>query len=157
MVIHLLAVGRVRHAALRAACEDYLARARRYFRLEVHEVPDATRGGRTGAEAREREGAALLRALPAGVPPVALTRAGREDDSARLARRLGEWQRLGRDIALVLGGAGGLSPAVLERCSLTLRLSALTLPHELARLVLLEQLYRAGTILRGQPYHKGAP
>jgi len=157
MVIHVLAVGRVRQAVLREACDDYLARARRYFRLEVREVPDSSRGGRTGAEALEREGGALLRALPDGVPPVALTRAGREETSVQFARRLGEWQRLGRDVALVLGGAGGLSPAVMERCSLKLRLSALTLPHELARVVLLEQIYRAGTILKGEPYHKGAP
>jgi 23S rRNA (pseudouridine1915-N3)-methyltransferase len=156
MVLYLLAVGRVRHAALRDACDDYLARARRYFRVEVREVADSARGGRAEVEARSREGAALLRALPPGAGAVALTRDGEEADSADLARRVAGWQRLARDVALIIGGAGGLDRAVLERCDSRLRLSAFTLPHELARLVLLEQLYRAGTILRGEPYHKGA-
>jgi 23S rRNA (pseudouridine1915-N3)-methyltransferase len=71
-----------------------------------------------------------------------------------LARRLARWQARGQDVALVIGGADGLAPAVLERAAERLSLSRLTLPHRLARLVLVEQLYRAVTILRGEPYHK---
>src|SRR5947209_7585680 len=66
------------------------------------------------------------------------------------------WPREARDVAFVIGGATGLDPAVFDRCDGRLSLSTWTLPHELARLVLLEQIYRAGTILRGEPYHKGS-
>ena len=85
-----------------------------------------------------------------------MTRAGRSEDSARFAGRVAGWQRAARDVALLIGGAFGLDPAVLGQCDAQLSLSPLTLPHELARLVLLEQLYRAGTILKGEPYHKGS-
>ena len=71
MIFHILAVGRVRQAALREACEAYLARAGRYFKLKVLEVPDATRGGRTGGEAMRAEGVALLKKIPADATAVA--------------------------------------------------------------------------------------
>ena len=155
MILHVVAVGRIRHAALREACEDYVGRIRRYFKLELHEVPDSTRGARPRAEALRLEGAALLRSMPPGSIAVALTRQGGGDNSRRFAQRLAQWQREARDVAYVLGGAYGLDRPVLARCTHHLSLSAWTLPHELARLVLFEQLYRAGTILRGEPYHKG--
>ncbi len=155
MIIRLLAVGRVRDAAITAACGEYLARARRYFRLEVREVTGRARGS-SPAERRRAEATALLAALAPGGTTVALTRGGRGDDSARFARRVAGWQQAGRDVTLVVGGAFGLDATILDRSDVALSLSALTLPHELARLVLLEQLYRAGTILKGEPYHKGA-
>ena len=155
MVFHILAVGRVRDAALRDACEKYAGRAGRYFKLDIVEVPDSARGQRTGAEARRMEGAALLRKIPAGTTAVALTREGESEDSPGFADRMTRWQRDAHDVYFVIGGAGGLDPAVLERCDGKLSLSRWTLPHELARVVLLEQIYRAGTILRGEPYHKG--
>ena len=155
MIFHVLAVGRVRQAALREACEAYLARAGRYFKLKVVEVPDATRGGRTGVEALRAEGAALLKKLPADATIVALTREGEGEDSPGFADRISRWQRDARDVYFVIGGAGGLDQAVFERAHGRLSLSTWTLPHELARLVLVEQIYRAGTILKGEPYHKG--
>jgi 23S rRNA (pseudouridine1915-N3)-methyltransferase len=155
MIVRVLAVGKLRDANMRAACEDYLGRARRYFRVEVREMAPRPRGS-TPAERRRTEGAALVAALPRDGNVVALTRAGRAEDSARFARRLASWQTTGRDLSFLIGGAFGLDAAVIERCDARLSLSPLTLPHELARLVLLEQLYRAGTILRGEPYHKGS-
>jgi len=155
MVFHILAVGRVRQAGLREACEAYRARAGRYFKLNTIEVPDATRGGRTGAEALRAEGAALLKKIPEEAIVVALTREGEEEDSPGFADRISRWQRDARDVYFVIGGAGGLDPAVFDRANGRLSLSTWTLPHELARLVLLEQIYRAGTILKGEPYHKG--
>lgn len=155
MVLRVVAVGRVRDAALREACARYASRAARYFRLEVVEVRDAGRGARDPAAARRAEAAALAAAVPDGSRLVALTRAGRAESSEAFAQRVARWREEARDVALLLGGAFGLDPRLLDRCDDTLSLSALTLPHELARLVLLEQLYRAGTILRGEPYHKG--
>lgn len=97
----------------------------------------------------------MLAALPGGTRVVALTRAGRAESSPDFARRLAGWQRKAQDVAFVIGGACGLDRRVLERSEIHLSLSAMTLPHELARVILLEQLYRATTILAGTPYHKG--
>ena len=155
MLVRVLAVGKLRDGNIRAACEDYLARARRYFRVEVREVV-SRRGGKTPRERQRAEGTALLAALPQDGTLVAVTRGGRAESSDRFARRLSAWQTSGRDLSFLIGGAFGLDAALLERCDARLSLSPFTLPHELARLVLLEQLYRAGTILQGEPYHKGS-
>lgn len=154
MVFRVLAVGKLRDPGVRASCDNYLERVRRYFRVEVREV---TARGRSGgaAERLRAEGRALLGALPHACTVIALTRTGRAEDSARFARRVAACQHAGRDTTLVIGGAFGLDAAVVARSDTQLSLSPLTLPHELARLVLLEQLYRAATILNGEPYHKG--
>lgn len=154
MVVHVVAVGRVQDPALRAACADYAARVRRAWGLEVHEVRSPA-GRYSPSERTRREGERLLAALPHGALAVALTPAGRKETSETFARRLSEWQSGGRNVAFVLGGAEGLDLRVLRRCDLALSLSELTFPHELARLILLEQLYRGATILRGTPYHRG--
>jgi 23S rRNA (pseudouridine1915-N3)-methyltransferase len=156
MIVRVVAVGRVRDAGLKSACEDYLRRAGRTLRLEVREVAEAGRRAARPDDARRLEAERLVAAAPAGARLVTLTRAGRPVSSGELAALVGRWREEARDVALLLGGAFGLDPALLERADLRLSLSALTLPHELARLVLVEQLYRAVTILRGEPYHKGA-
>ncbi len=155
MIFHVVAVGRVRDAALRESCENYRARAERYFKLRIIEVPDGARNPRSPETARRTEGAALLKKLSPGATVVALTREGEAEDSPGFADRVARWQREARDVFFVIGGAGGLDPSVLERADGRLSIAAWTLPHELARVVLLEQLYRAGTILKGEPYHKG--
>ncbi len=154
MTLHLVAVGRVSDLALRAACAEYLARVRKVWSLEVHEVRSPA-GRFPPAERMRREGERLLAVLPEDAFTVALARAGRSETSEAFARRLADWQATSRTIAFVIGGADGLDGQVLQRCQLALSLSPLTFPHELARLVLLEQLYRASTIWRGTPYHKG--
>lgn len=155
MIFHVVAVGRLRNAALRDACEEYLSRSQRYFTVTIHEVSPAVRGGRSPSDARRQEGAALLRAIPGGAVAVALTRDAGAEDSLQFAERMARWQRAARDVAWIIGGAHGLDPSVLEGCAHRVSLSPLTLPHEVARLILLEQIYRAGTILQREPYHKG--
>jgi 23S rRNA (pseudouridine1915-N3)-methyltransferase len=155
MQVRVLAVGRMRHAALRAACDEYRERLGRYLRFAVREVREAGRPDRDADRARRVEGEALLKQAATGGRIVALTRAGRPIDSLELAELLDGWQRDARDVDLMLGGAHGLDAAVLDAAEHRLSLSRLTLPHDLARLVVLEQLYRACTILRGEPYHKG--
>jgi 23S rRNA (pseudouridine1915-N3)-methyltransferase len=95
-----------------------------------------------------------MRAIPDDARVVALTRQGTMPASRDFARRLGHWQERALDIAFVVGGANGLDRSVIERSEEQLSLSPMTLPHEVARLVLLEQIYRGHTILRGEPYHK---
>ncbi len=154
MILHLVAVGRVKSASLREACDVYTRRLTRYQSLRIHEVRDAGRRDVDAAAARRVEAEAVQRVVPDGARLVALTRSGRPCSSAELARLLDSWRRDSRDVALVIGGAHGLDDDVLRRAATCLSLSALTLPHDLARVVLLEQLYRACTILRGEPYHK---
>jgi 23S rRNA (pseudouridine1915-N3)-methyltransferase len=156
MVFHIVAVGRVRHVALREACEDYHQRANRYFTIEVHEVTETRRTARSESETRRREATGLVKAIPRAALAIALSREGEGEDSRGFAERMARWQREARDVAFVIGGASGLDQAVFDRSDGRLSLSSWTLPHELARLVLLEQIYRAGTILRGEPYHKGS-
>jgi 23S rRNA (pseudouridine1915-N3)-methyltransferase len=155
MRVRLLAVGRVRDPSLRRACDGYASRIGRYLRFVADEARDAGRQDADADAARRSEARTLLRSIGSSDIVVALTRVGEAVTSEGLAQRLEGWQVAARDVSFVLGGAHGLADPVLERADVRLSLSAFTLPHELARLVLLEQLYRACTILRGEPYHKG--
>jgi len=153
MELVLLAVGRLR-PSYRDACDDYLRRLGRYVKVREVEVREASRAPTIAAQ-RAEEGQRLLARRPAGSRLVALARQGTAWSSEELARQVAQWQREARPVALAIGGSHGLPPELLasaERWSL----GPLTLPHELARVVVLEQLYRAFTILRGEPYHKGA-
>lgn len=133
----------------------YRERAARYFDLETIEVAPAP-GSLPAEEALAREAGALRRRLPARLESFALTRTGKGLTSSGLARYLGELRSYGLPgAAFVLGGPLGLAPALRDALDRRLSLSQMTLPHEMARLVLLEQVYRAGTILRGEPYHRG--
>ncbi len=142
---------------LSGAIAEYEARAARYWPLEVVVVREE-RAGRNADAARIRaaEAERLWERVPAGAESVALTRTGDALASTELAAWL-ERRALEAHpgVAFLIGGALGLADDVVARCSRTLRLSNMTLPHELARLVLAEQLYRAGTIVRNEPYHKG--
>jgi 23S rRNA (pseudouridine1915-N3)-methyltransferase len=152
MDVALLAVGRLR-PYFREACDDYLRRLRRYARVREVEVKEASRAPAPAAQ-REEEAERLLEKVPAGATVVALDRAGTPWTSEELAKRVERWQLAARPIALVIGGSHGLAPGLLAAAALRWSLGPLTLPHELARIVVVEQLYRAWTILRGEPYHK---
>jgi len=155
MIVRVVAVGRVR-GVLEEAVGNYESRARHYWKLEVEEVAAGAKGRAAASAVMEVEGERILERLPSAGVVVALTRDGRGLSSRELASLL-EAEALASTpvVAFVLGGAFGLSPAVLGRARIRMSLSSMTLPHELARLVLAEQLYRAGSILRGEPYHKG--
>jgi 23S rRNA (pseudouridine1915-N3)-methyltransferase len=156
MKVMVVVVGRVR-GHLAEAVAEYEKRARRYWKFEVVEVPSGARGGDASSEAvREAEATRILAAVPGTLELVALTREGRGMDSRELAGYLdGHRVQSSAGVAFVIGGAFGLGAPVLERARKRIALSGMTLPHEMARLLLAEQLYRAGTILRGEPYHKG--
>jgi 23S rRNA (pseudouridine1915-N3)-methyltransferase len=151
--VRLLAVGRDRSGLYAPAVEEYAARLGRQLKFELVELPEARKAAGT-PRAREEEGATILSRLRPDERLVALDERGDEPTSVELSRRLARWLERGQDVALVIGGSDGLSPAVLERADERLALSRLTLAHRLARLVLVEQLYRAMTILRGEPYHR---
>lgn len=138
--IRVLAIGKVKRPWLLDGIAFY---AKRLPGLEVVELKDSTQAKEADAVRSARKPAERL---------VLLTEEGRKLDSLRFAEQLGDWAS--ERVALVIGGADGHSPALRQEADALLSLSALTFPHELARLVLMEQLYRASTILQGGPYHR---
>jgi 23S rRNA (pseudouridine1915-N3)-methyltransferase len=151
--LRVIAVGKDRSGLYAPAVEEYAKRLARQVRFELVEVPEARRHAGT-PQARVEEGEALLARIGPRERVVALDERGDELTSRELAVRAGRWLERGHDVALVIGGSDGLAPEVLDRAEERLALSRFTLAHRLARLVLVEQLYRAMTILRGEPYHK---
>ena len=153
MRLVVAAVGKPRNAALAAAIDEYETRAARYWPLVVHEVREEKAGSIASETVKAREGERLAeRAGSARI--VACDPGGKSLTSEAFAAWLQKERDNDRDTAFVIGGAYGLSEEILGRASMKLSLAPWTLPHELARLVLAEQLYRAGSIVRGEPYHK---
>lgn len=154
MRLVIAAVGKPRDRHLAAAIEEYETRAARYWPLDVVEVREASGRGVSPDDAKSREGSRLLERLPAAAMVVACDELGDRLTSAEVATLVNGARERAQDLAFVIGGAFGLSAEVRTRAARRIQLAPFTLPHELARLVLAEQLYRAGTIVRGEPYHK---
>ncbi|MDH7594171.1 MAG: 23S rRNA (pseudouridine(1915)-N(3))-methyltransferase RlmH [Methanomicrobiales archaeon] len=157
--IVIIAVGRMKERYLAEGIREYMKRLRPYVNLLIHEVADEhlQKGPAPGAEliSKTREGRRLLEALPENAILVALDPEGEEWPSRELAARLNEWELQGRGrIAFAIGGELGLSEEVLVRADQVLSLSRMTFPYQIARLLLLEQIYRAFRINRGEPYHR---
>ena len=133
--------------------QGYAERVRRHAELDLVELPTA-KGALPPADARRREGEALLSKLKPESWLVALDERGTLLDSLELARLVATARDAGRELVFAIGGDEGLDSPVRERAWKVLALSRMTLPHRLARLVLMEQLYRAFSLLRGEPYHK---
>lgn len=147
----ILAVGRFGRGAERALYEAYAKRIA--WPLTLVEI-DERRGG-SDAERKARENAALGSRIPAGAAVVALDEGGEGLSSRDLAARLKGFAEAGRrEVAFLIGGADGLDETLLARADLRLALGRLTWPHLLVRTMLAEQLYRAGTIIAGHPYHR---
>tara|TARA_B100001750_G_scaffold238227_1_gene244461 strand:+ start:126 stop:569 length:444 start_codon:yes stop_codon:yes gene_type:complete len=143
--IRLIAVGKVKERGLRDAVDDYLGRIGRYAKVREVELKD---GPIAEVEAR------FQKAIPDDrAKVVALEVGGKSWSSKRLSRYLGDVQNQGvQTLCFLIGGADGLPPELSARADVQLSLSAMTLPHRLARLFLAEQIYRGFTILRGEPY-----
>ena len=147
-------VGKPRDASLAGAIREYETRASRYWPLEIREVREESARAANADLVREREGERLLDAAPRGAHVVACDLTGRSMSSEQFAAWLQLLQERARDVAILIGGAYGLSAAARDQSAERIALAPWTLPHELARLVLAEQFYRAGTICRREPYHK---
>jgi len=146
-------VGKPKHESIAAAIRDYEERARRYWPLDVLEVKDEPIRGANTDVVRKREGERLSAAIGTA-QIIACEVGGRRVSSAEFATWLQRLREAASDVAFVIGGPYGLADDLSQRASGRVSFSSWTLPHELARLVLAEQLYRAGTIVRGEPYHK---
>lgn len=156
MKLFVIAVGTRMPGWVNEAFQDYSKRMPRDLRIELVEVrPEPRTSGKSTVQLLEAEAGRIGRAVPRGASRVALDERGREFTTAELARWLAAQRQDGRDIAFLIGGADGLAPAAKSGAEPVLRLSAMTLPHGLARVLLAEQLYRAASILTHHPYHRG--
>lgn len=154
MKLAIVAIGDKLPAWAEAACREYLRRMPREMRLQVAAVRPEKRAGLPPEQVKAAEALRLLERCPKDALLVALDERGRQASTRELAELLAGWRQGGRDVALLIGGADGLAAEILTRADVTLALSRLTLPHALARVVLLEQLYRAACLLAGHPYHR---
>lgn len=159
MQIRVVAVGKIKETFLQDGIAEYEKRLRTYAKVQIVEIPDekrpASASPATESAAMAKEGERILAAVPEGSFIVALDVRGQNWSSEELAASFGGWELAGQNhLVFIVGGDLGLSPAVLTRCNLRLSLSKMTFTHPMARLLLLEQVYRAFRILRGEPYHK---
>jgi len=159
MHIRLIAIGKIKERFLHDGIAEYEKRLRPYVKLQIVELADEKRpvsaSAPIEAAAIGKEGDRICAAIPDGSFVIALDIQGASWSSEELAGALRQWELAGQNqITFVIGGDLGLSPPVLARSDLRLSLSKMTFTHPMARMLLLEQVYRAFRILRGEPYHK---
>ncbi len=157
MRLQVIAVGQRQPAWADAACGGFAKRLPPEWRFELKALKAEPRAGRTAAQCMAAEAVrfeSALQALGKGCRRVVLDEHGTRRSTAQLAERLAFWQGDGRDVALLIGGPDGLDPALKASADETLRLSDLTLQHALARVLLVEALYRAWSVTTGHPYHR---
>lgn len=159
MFITLVVVGKIKEKYFTMAVEEYRKRLSRYCKLEIVEVADErTPDGASKAEERqikEREGERILRVIRDGAYVIALAIEGKQMDSLQFSSKITELGVRGNShIVFVIGGSLGLGDFVLERANERISFSHMTFPHQLMRVILLEQIYRAFRIANGEPYHK---
>lgn len=155
MRLHVVSVGTRMPGWVQQGFDEYARRMPREFSLHLIEVrPEPREGGKSAAQMMAAEETRILAALPRRCRVVALDERGDDLTTAALARRLESWQNDGEDIALLIGGPDGLAPTLRAQAHERVRLSSLTLPHMLVRVLLAEQLYRTVSVLKGHPYHR---
>lgn len=159
MNIRIIAVGKLKEKYLEMGINEYLKRLQTYAKVEIVEVKEESFSEplpeKSSQQILEREGKRILDAIPEKYYVIALDRLGKQQTSEELSNILQELAVYGQgNIALIIGGSLGLSSAVLEKADLKLSFSKFTFPHQLMRLILVEQIYRALTIIRGEKYHK---
>jgi 23S rRNA (pseudouridine1915-N3)-methyltransferase len=154
MKLSILAVGHRLPDWVAAGCAEYVKRMPRELPLSVVEIKPEPRGAKSRERLLAAEKTRLQAALQGFSRAVVLDERGEDLTTLQLAQRLETWMREGGDTAFVIGGADGIDDEIKMRADVSLRLSSLTLPHALARLVLCEQLYRAVSVVRKHPYHR---
>jgi 23S rRNA (pseudouridine1915-N3)-methyltransferase len=155
MRVRLIAVGTRMPRWVVEGVAEFSVRLPREWRFELVEIPVAKRSGHADvARLRQAEGERMLRAVAEGARVIAFEERGEALDTVQWASAIRDWQRTGHDVALLIGGPDGLAPECLARAQHRWSLSKLTLPHALARVLVLEQLYRAWSVTHGHPYHR---
>lgn len=155
MRLFILAVGHKMPGWIETAFAEYAKRMPPELRIELKEIkPEQRSNSRTAETVMAAEAQRLDAALPRGCRLVCLDERGQDLTTMKLAQSLTTWQQDGRDVAFVIGGADGLDPTFKSRADTLIRLSSLTLPHGMVRVLLAEQLYRAWSINANHPYHR---
>ncbi|WP_374622749.1 23S rRNA (pseudouridine(1915)-N(3))-methyltransferase RlmH [Pandoraea sp.] len=155
MRLFILALGHKMPGWIETAFTEYAKRMPPELRIELKEIkPEQRSQSRTAETVMAAEAQRIDAALPRGCRLVCLDERGQDLTTMRLAQSLTGWQQDGRDVAFVIGGADGLDPALKARADTLIRLSSLTLPHGMVRVLLAEQLYRAWSINANHPYHR---
>ena len=155
MHIHLIAVGQKMPVWVEQACREYIKRLPRELQFDTIEVPIIRRGKNPDIERIVRdESRKVMASIPAGSFIIALDVAGKMISTEALAQNLDGWMQQAQDIAILIGGPDGLSEELLQQVDRSLSLSDMTFPHPLVRIIIIEQLYRAWTVIRGHPYHR---
>lgn len=155
MRIRIIAVGTKMPDWVEQGYQEYLKRMPRDVSVEMLELPLAVRSKNSDiAKAMEKEGEAMLASIGKGEQVIALDVKGKSWSTEQLAEQLAAWKMSGDNYCLLIGGPDGLAPAALALATIKWSLSPLTLPHPLVRILVIEQLYRACTILQNHPYHK---
>ena len=155
MHLRVIAVGDKQPAWVESAVTEYAGRLPRQWRFELKHIPAVQRSrGSKDDSAKQNEGRKILDTLRASEFMVLLDERGKSITSRELSGKLDNWQAAGRDVCFVIGGADGVSDECRQRADYVLSLSAMTLPHGLARVLFVEQLYRAWTIQERHPYHR---
>lgn len=154
MKISLIAIGQRLPPWADAAVKDYVERLPADFKVDLKELKAEPRTGGDVGRAVAAEAARIRAALPPSALTVALDECGRDWTTAQLAEQLGRWRDDAQAVAFVIGGADGLDASLKREAAFGLRLSSMTLPHALARVLLVEQIYRAWTVLTRHPYHR---
>ncbi|MGQ0657407.1 MAG: 23S rRNA (pseudouridine(1915)-N(3))-methyltransferase RlmH [Chromatiales bacterium] len=155
MRIHLVTVGRRPAEWVRQGRDSYAKRFRAQLPLNLIEIPPvARRGNQPASIAMRKEGERVRAAIPSGARIVALDEHGRQWSSAELAAQLERWRREGCEVAMIVGGADGLDRSLMDAADRVWSLSRLTLPHALIPVIVVEQLYRAWSLLNNHPYHR---
>lgn len=154
MKLAIVAVGHKQPDWVLQGCAEYLKRMPRELPTSVIEIKPEPRGSKTREQLQAAEKGRIQQAITDGMRIVALDEKGADLTTKKLAERLESWMQDGRDTVLLIGGADGLDAELKSRADEMIRLSSMTLPHGMARLVLCEQLYRAVSLMKNHPYHR---
>ena len=155
MQVTIVAVGHRMPDWIESGFREYAKRMPPEWRFSLKELKPVERSGsKTPETVMAAEAVRILSAVPKGARVIVLDERGRDLSTRQLADDMKNWQQDGRDLVFVIGGADGLDAGLKKQADLQIRLSSLTLPHGMARLLLTEQLYRASTILQNHPYHR---
>ncbi len=154
MKITIVAVGLRQPAWADVAIEDYLSRFPKDWNVTVKAVKPELRAGQSTSRIMQTEAERILAAIPTGSLVIAMDERGKDFTTVDFAKKISAWRDAGESLAFVIGGADGLDPALKSQARAMMRLSSMTLPHAMARVLLVEQIYRAFSILNNHPYHR---
>jgi len=155
MKIYFLAIGQRMPGWVEQGYKEYASRLSSTVQVELKEIPAAKRVRNSVIEKiKLDEGKRLLAAVPPGAKIIVLDEHGKSQTTKQLASRLDEWIQMSQDMAILIGGADGLSDECLQKADMKWSLSDFTFPHPLVRIILVEQIYRAWSLLNNHPYHR---